>query len=175
MAEGVQAMKHSISSLPLSALLLILSLGFCLSAPAADLSITTTSFVHGSKAEKILGTAGATITIGQLVYLDSTTDTWKLADADASVTTAAVGGIAASGAVSGQSLIVVTRDDDMTLGATLSMSAPVYVLSSTAGGIAPVADLSTGEYPRVVLVAKSTTKCVFDAKVSRSPAAATAP
>lgn len=168
-------MKHSPFSLSLLALTAILSLFFCLSAPAADLSITTTSFVHGANAEKVLGTAGATITIGQLVYLDQTTNTWKLADSDASVTTAAVGGIAASGAVSGQSLIVVTRDDDMTLGATLSMSAPVYVLSSTAGGIAPVGDISVGEYPRVVLIAKSTTKCVFDAKVSRSPAAAVAP
>lgn len=142
---------------------------------AADLSITTTSFVHGANAEKIVGTAGGTLTIGQLLYFDSTAQTWKAADADASVTTAAVGGIAASGAAAGQAVIVVIKDDDMTLGATLSLSAPVYVLSSTAGGIAPVADIGAGEFPRVVIVAKSTTKCVFDPRMLRSPTAAVAP
>jgi hypothetical protein len=144
-------------------------------APAADLSITTTSFVPGANAKKQIGTAGAAITIGQLLYYDSTAGTWKLADANASATTAAVVAIAASAAASGQPVIYITEDDDLTLGATLSMSAPVYALSGTAGGIAPSADITTGWYPCPVFVAKSTTKCIFKASALRGTAAAVAP
>lgn len=144
-------------------------------AAAADLSITTTSFVPGANAKKEIGTAGAAITIGQLLYYDSSAKTWKLADADASATTAAVVAISASAAASGQPVIYITEDDDLTLGATLSMSVPIYVLSSTAGGIAPSADISVGEYPCAVLVAKSTTKCIFKATALRGTAAAVAP
>ena len=159
-------------------LVALIGLGSVVSA--ADLSITTTSFVPGARAKKDIGTAGASITIGQMLYFDSTAGTWKLADADASATTAAVAAgavlaIAGSGASSGQPVIYITEDDDLTLGATLSMSVPVYVLSSTAGGIAPSADISAGEYPCVLLVAKSTTKCVFRPQGLRGTAVAVAP
>ena len=130
-------------------------------AAAADLSVTAANVVPGARARTVNGTAGATITAGQLLYFDSTAQTYKLADANASATTAAVVGIAAVGASSGQPIIVIIEDDDLTVGATLSMTAPVYCCSSTAGGIAPSADLTTGWYPGVVFVAKSTTKAVF--------------
>lgn len=139
-------------------------------AAAADLSVTAANVVPGVRAIKTTGTAGATITAGQLVYFDSTAQTYKLADANASATTANVIGLAANSASSGQALTVVLEDDDLTVGATLSMTAPVYVVSATAGGIAPVADLATGHYPAVVLIAKSTTKAVF--KILRGPVAA---
>lgn len=151
---------------------LLLSLLFSTSLIAADLSITTTSFIPGARAVKTIGTAGATITIGQLLYFDSTAGTYKLADANASASTAAVIGIAASAAASGQPVIVITEDDDLTLGATLSMSAPVYVMSATAGGVAPTADITTGWYPAAILVAKSTTKCIFKPVGLRGTAAA---
>lgn len=151
-------------------LLFSLIIAFAAAAPAADLSITTTSFVASSSAKKEIGTAGAAITIGQLLYFDTTASTWKLADANASATTSVVGGIAGSAAASGQQVIVVTEDSDLTLGATLSMSAPFYVCSATAGGIAPVADISTGWYPSAVLVAKSTTKCIFKPAALRGTA-----
>ena len=141
-------------------------------AAAADLSITATSFVPGARAVKTIGTAGAAITIGQLLYYDSSAGTYKLADANASATTAAVVGIAASAAASGQPVIVITEDDDLTLGATLSMTAPVYVMSATAGGVAPSADIVAGWYPAPILVAKSTTKCIFKPVGLRGTAAA---
>lgn len=146
-----------------------------LASRATDLSITTTSFLPGANADKIIGTAGASITIGQLLYFDSGTGTWKLADANASAATAQVGGIAGSAAASGQPVIVITADSDLTLGATLSMSAPVYVVSATAGGVAPSADVAAGWYPSVIIVAKSTTKCVFKAGALRGTAVAVAP
>jgi hypothetical protein len=161
-------MKH------LLALLSVLVLGVSLAA-AADVTITPASVLPGANAKTTLGTAGATITAGQFLYFDSTAQTWNLADANASTTTAAVAGLAASGGAAGQQIIVVLYDDDLTVGGTLSTSAPIYVLSGTAGGIAPVADLTTGWYARPVLVAKSTTKAVFDPRGLRTTLATTAP
>jgi hypothetical protein len=144
-------------------------------ASATDVTITPASVLPGANAKTTLGTAGATITAGQFLYFDSTAQQWKLADANASETTAAVSGLAASGGAAGQQIIVVLYDDDLTVGGTLSTSAPVYVLSGTAGGIAPVADVTTGWYARPVLVAKSTTKAVFDPRGLRSSLTTTAP
>lgn len=141
-------------------------------APATDLSVTAANLVPGPRANIISGIAGATITAGQLLYLDSTAGTYKLADANASAATANVIGIAVSGASAGQRVGVLLEDDDLTVGATLSTAAPVYVASATAGGIAPVADLASGHYPVVVLIAKSTTKAVF--KITRGVTPATA-
>ena len=155
--------------------LLVFALLPILAATATDLSITAASVVPGARAVKVQGTAGATLTAGQLVYLDATAGTFKLADADASATTAVVVGLTANGAASGQPVTIITEDDDLTVGATLSMSAPVYVLSATAGGIAPVADVTTGWRPCPVLVAKSATKAIFRAAALRGTAAATAP
>jgi hypothetical protein len=138
----------------------------------ADLSVTAASVVPGARARTITGTAGATITAGQLLYYDSSAGTYKLADANSSATTAAVVGIAANGAATGQPVNIITEDDDLTVGATLAMTAPVYCASPTAGGIAPVADLTTGDYPSVVLIAKSTTKALF--KIVKGGAAITA-
>jgi hypothetical protein len=142
---------------------------------AADLSITTTSFVTGANAKTKVGKAGAAITIGQLLYFDDSAGTWKLCDADASAAAAKCGGIAGSAAAIGQDVIVVLEDDDLTPGTTLSMSAPIYVTSGTAGGIAPVADLGEGDYPSVVLIAKSTSKCIFKPAAIRGTAATVAP
>ena len=141
---------------------------------ASDLSITANSFLPGANAKKDIGIAGATLAIGQLIYLDSASQTWKLADANLSAAAASVSAIAASAGVSGQPFIYVYGDNDLTLGATLSMTAPVYCLSATAGGICPAADLSTGYYPAVVLIAKSTTKCIFNPTALRGPAALSA-
>jgi|GEM_PF-511051 len=128
---------------------------------ATDLSITAANVIPGARARMQDGIAGAAITQGQLLYFDSSAGTYKLADADASATTAAVVGYAANAASTGQTVTVVTADDNMTVGATLTMTAPVYVLSNNAGGIAPSVSLATGWYPNVVLIAKTTTTAIF--------------
>lgn len=166
-------MKHLFTRLLLLSALAIMSVAP--RAVATDLSITTTSFLPSATADKVIGVAGASITIGQLLYYDSTAKSWKLADANASATTAQVGGISGSAAASGQPVIVITADSDLTLGATLSMSAPVYVVSATAGGIAPSADIAAGWYPSVLIIAKSTTKCIFKAGAMRGSVTAVAP
>lgn len=127
----------------------------------ADLSITGSSFLASTAAKKEIGIAGVAITIGQLLYFDSASSTWKLADGNvlaASYCTA----IAGSSAGIGQQVIVITEDPDLTPGATLSLVDPIYVVSATAGGIAASADLNAGGiYPLPVLTATSTTKGIF--------------
>jgi hypothetical protein len=121
-----------------------------------DLSITAANVIAGSGARTVDGTAGASVTAGQAVYLDSTTNTYKLADCDSA--TAAVrspDGIALHAAASGQPLEVLTRGP-ITIGATMTAGLP-YFLSATAGGIAPYADLGAGDYPTIIGIATSTT------------------
>ena len=154
-------MKH------LRSLFLVSALAFtCMlapSAPAADLSVTAASFQAGAGAQFITGTAGADIMAGQLVTISPSTGKFVLASG-ADVTLRKVAGIAGGNAAAGQPLAVVYSADNMVLGATLSMSFPVYVLSATAGGIAPSADLGAGNiYPSVVIVATSTSTCIFRA------------
>lgn len=96
-----------------------------------------------------------TITAGQSVYLDSATSTIKLADCDASATTAAAVGIALHGSLAGQP-ITYQVSGQITIGATLS-AGKIYVVSATAGGIAPSADLTTGWRTSELGIAISTT------------------
>lgn len=144
----------------LSSLAVVLATGVSL---AADLSITAGSVLASSQATIYNGTAGATITAGQVVYRDaSDSNKIKLADADASATASRAFGIALNGASSGQPVRVVTADPALTVGATLSLTAPVYVLSGTAGGIAPIADMAAADYPVVLMVATSTSVAIFN-------------
>lgn len=104
--------------------------------------------LDGTNTITVSGLLGATVTAGQTVYLDTTTSTYKLADANASATTAAVAGIAMNGGVSGQPVVVAiggTLDPGFTVGV-----GEIYVQSATAGGIAPRADLTTGWYTSVL-------------------------
>lgn len=143
----------------------------------SDISITAGSVLKGANAKTASGTAGATITAGQTLYADSSASfVLKLADANASAATANCVGIALHGASSGQPITYVYEDDDFTPGGTLSLSAAaddgIYVLSGTAGGIAPVGDVASGWYPVVLGVAKSTTKMAL--KIVRSTGVLTA-
>lgn len=122
----------------------------------ADLTITAANVAAGSSARTTTGTAGATVTAGQVVYLDSSDNKYKLADNDSA--TAAVrspAGIALHASLSGQPLTILTRGS-ITIGATTAVG-EVYCLSSTAGGICPVADIAAGDYNTVIGVGTSTT------------------
>lgn len=126
-----------------------------------DLSVTAASVLAGPNARKRTGVAGATITAGQTVYEDTADSSkFKLADNNASTMTAKCVGIALHGASNGQPLTVVYEDDDFQPGATL-VTGTIYVLSSTAGGIAPASDLTSGNFPVVLFVAKSASKAVM--------------
>lgn len=123
----------------------------------ADLTITATSVLAGGGATITEGVAGAAITAGQVLYHDADAGTWKLADCDIASPAAARSpkGIALNGAAVGQPLKILTKGP-ITIGATLTAGV-AYYLSGTAGGICPVADLATGDYPTIIGIATSTT------------------
>lgn len=107
----------------------------------ADLTITAANVVNSSGGGIYQGTAGASVTAGQTIYLDSSTSTLKLADANSTAATADVKGIALHAALTGQPLAIQT-DGVITLGSVLTTGL-IYVNSATAGGIAPSADLTS--------------------------------
>lgn len=127
----------------------------------ADYALTSASVIKGSNASTQIGTAGASIVAGQPVYSDaSASNLIKLADADASLAASTVVGVALNSAATGQPVSYVTDDDDFTHGLTGVTTGDIIILSSTAGALCPAADLSSGEYPQVVMIAKSATKAV---------------
>jgi len=121
----------------------------------ANLTITAGNVVAGSGAKKVAGTAGATVTAGQVVYLDSADSKYKLADADAASGIRSPAGIALNGASNNQPLVVL-KSGPVTIGATMTAGV-TYYLSPTAGGICPVADVLSGDYPTIIGIATSTT------------------
>lgn len=119
-----------------------------------DIAITAANVVKGSGARVVQGTLGATVTAGQVVYLDTTTSTYKLADCDSATAAArSPAGIALNGGGSGQPVDVLTSGL-VTVGATLTAGV-TYYLSPTAGGICPVADVLSGDYPTIMGIATS--------------------
>ena len=120
----------------------------------ADLVITAANVQPGASARTKTGTSGATITAGQVVYLDPTDGAFKLADNNSA--TAAVrspAGIALHGASAGQPL-TIAYSGAVVAGATLTAGV-AYYLSDTPGGICPVADLASGEYATLLGLATS--------------------
>lgn len=143
----------------------------CSSLLAADISITSTSVVPSSSAIPRKAIAGATITAGKLVYKSATDNKLYLADGDSA--TAAVRdvvGIAIVTAAAGTECTYVTEDPNLTIGGTVVVGT-IYVLSATAGGIAPAADLTTGWFTTVIGVGTTTGTIAFRAKPLRSPTA----
>jgi hypothetical protein len=122
----------------------------------ADLSVTAANVVAGSGATVERGTAGATITAGQVVYQDPVSGKFLLADSNsATAAVRAPDGIALNGASLNQPLAVHTGGP-VTIGATL-VAGTTYTLSETPGGLQPTADLGSGEYPSIIGMATSTT------------------
>lgn len=131
----------------------------------ADLSITATAVLAGSGATTEHGTLGGTVTAGQVVYKDSADGLMRLADNNSGTAAArAPYGIALNGGATGQP-VKVLRAGNLTLNAVLTLGV-AYYLSDTPGGICPVADLATGEYPTIIGLATSTTNLSVDIQAS---------
>lgn len=122
----------------------------------ADITITPGNVVTaGAIVES--GTAGAAITAGQVVYRDAATRKYLLADADGVAAAKAPRGIALNGGALNQP-ISVALSGPVTIGGALSPGAAYYA-SSNPGGIAPFADVGTGE--RAVLLGVATSATVL--------------
>ncbi len=136
----------------------------------ADISITASAVVPSSTAVIKRATAGATITAGQLIYLDTGdldsagVGKAKLTDCNSGTALVrVVDGIAVNGASAGQPVEYVTYDSALVVAASGLTANQIWISSATAGGIAPSADLTTGWYLTAVAVVKSATTIFFRA------------
>lgn len=120
----------------------------------ADLIVTAASVVKGTGASTATGIAGEAITAGQPLYIDATDNgELKLADANDTAAKAAIAGIALHAASTGQPITYQTSGE-ITIGVTVAVGT-LYVVSATAGGIAPIADLVSTNYVSVIGIAKT--------------------
>jgi len=117
----------------------------------ADISITAANVaqVDGGVIDGIVGGTGVTVTAGQVVYLDTTTGTFLLAQADGTAAEATVAGIALHGSATGQPLRAQVSGT-IAIGGTVVV-AKTYVLSPTAGAICPDADITTTNHYKTIL------------------------
>jgi hypothetical protein len=130
----------------------------------ADLVITAAAVLAAASATVEAGKAGATITAGQPVYRDSADQKYKLSDADSATAAAkAPRGIALNGGSDGQPLSII-KSGDLTMNAVL-IAGTAYYLSPTPGGIAPLADVLSGDDVVLLGVAKSTTVLAVDIQI----------
>lgn len=119
----------------------------------ADIVVTSAS-VALTNGQTDTGTAGATITAGELLYKDTANSNVLKAASCAATATAVVCGMALNGGASGQPITFAKAGAVIVPGATLGVGT-IYVLSDGTGTYAPVADLTTGD--KVVIVGYATT------------------
>tara|TARA_Y100000310_G_scaffold300112_1_gene335516 strand:+ start:394 stop:798 length:405 start_codon:yes stop_codon:yes gene_type:complete len=133
----------------------------------ADLSITSSTIVAGAGARLLTVTAGATITQGGVVYLDSS-GKYSLADAGAA-TTDDVLGIALCAASDGQPLVVQVAGNVTIPDIDAADVGTVYYLSNTAGAIQD--GLSSSEYVTIIGVAAAdnTLKLILNTTNAQKP------
>lgn len=125
----------------------------------ADLTITAANVLKSAAAGQTSGVAGASITQGQLVYVDtSDSNKLKLADADVSASSF-VAGVALTAAAAGQPIVYLTRGV-YTVGATVAVGTAYYV-STTSGAICLESDLSSGDFATFIGFGVSTTQIDF--------------
>jgi hypothetical protein len=123
----------------------------------AAISITAANVLHSSSATIFTGTAGATITQGQPVYLDTVTSTYKLANA---LTNNPVAGLSMVSTANQQDIVVCSRDPNLNIGAVLT-TGNVILVGNTAGTLQPYEDRTTGWYVTSLGVMISTTRLNF--------------
>ncbi len=127
-----------------------------------DISVTAASVVKGttSAVKTRDGILGATVTAGQCVYMDTADQRVKVCDSDSATALARTfWGIALNGGASGQP-VVAQYAGPITIGGTVEVGR-VYVVSDTAGGIMPSADLEAGDYTNAIGVGISATQILL--------------
>lgn len=130
-----------------------------------DLSITAANvkFISGSKAA---GTSGEAITAGQTVYLASSDSKYYKADAN-DATKDELAGIALNSAPGADQPIDVQTGGIIEFQAAATTIGQIYVLSDTAGGIMPEADLAVGvDYVSIVGIGNTTQRIDMSIKNS---------
>ncbi len=123
----------------------------------AAISVTAASVAPGTDCSIVNGTAGATITAGMPLYVDTAnSNVLKPCDADASDLASTVAGISLHAALTGQP-IAYANAGRVTFNAVL-VAGKAYVAGGTvAGDINPIADLTTNWRTSLLGIAYSTT------------------
>lgn len=119
------------------------------------LSVTATEVLPSTAAVLKYGTAGVAITAGQVCYLDTSANTWKLFDANLSSANAGQPHIALNSCSAGQPL-TLQYGGLLIIGATAAPTAGLtYMADRVAGGIIPSADIASGDKVAIIGVAAS--------------------
>jgi hypothetical protein len=137
---------------------LLLTLAACLIAStvyATDLTVTAANVKATSTSAKIVRVKfGEAVTQGQAVYRKEADGEYYKADADAGTNeVAAVAGVAITPGSTDEYGYIIT-EGPMNIGATLTVG-EIYVLSGTAGGVCPEADLANPDKVTIIGVATS--------------------
>lgn len=99
---------------------------------------------------------GATIAVGEQVYLDTADSKHKLGDASVQAT-AVIAGIVMTPGIDNGYGIIATSGSVILVGTTMAVGEP-YAVSTNGGKIAPETDLAINEYVSRIGTASSTTK-----------------
>lgn len=129
-----------------------------------DITIVATGVTAGPNSVSETGLAAVSITAGKAVAYDPAVGAWKLADCDdatPAIRMSVKGGIALNAATAGQP-VTVLRSGDVTTGSTLTAGIPYY-LSSTPGGICPLADITVGK--NFVYIGTATTTAILNVNI----------
>ncbi len=127
----------------------------------ADLSITAANvkLVSGPTER---GIAGVAITAGQVLYQEDASKKMKLSDNDnATAEVRAIKGVALHAAAADQPITYAKNGAIVDFGAIFTAGVEYYV-SGTAGAICPRADVTTGDDPIRVGMAKTTSRLELD-------------
>jgi hypothetical protein len=134
----------------------------------SDITITPANVKKTALTITEEGVAGETITAGQPVYRDATDGKLRLADANLVLAAAEAVGIAVHGASLDHPLEYAVAGT-LNYGGGLTAGV-VYVVSATAGAVAPTADLDTNTtwYATILGVANSTSILNLSIKAGRA-------
>jgi hypothetical protein len=120
-----------------------------------DITVTAANVDAGTNGRIGTGKAGVAITAGKVVYFDRVNRDYRLADADVEASAKAAG-VAVCDAAAGQ-IVSFQIDGTYAAGATVTVGA-LYAVSVTAGGIAPIADLGSGDFVTVLGIGATATE-----------------
>lgn len=127
----------------------------------ADISITAASVRHISGPTGTL-VAGAALVAGEVVFKEAVTGLAKKADNDsATAGVRSVFGMALNGAAADQPVSLALNGAVVDVGAVL-IAGVDYYLSGTPGGVAPRADVTTGDDPVRIGMALTTSRLQLD-------------
>ncbi len=134
----------------------------------ADISITAANVGVGASTLKTRNVQfGEAVTQGQAVYVSTSDSKYYKCDADTQATAIAAGIVLSPAATNGYGLIALPAEQPgqaiVNFGAGTLAVGTVYAVSTTPGGIAPIADLAAGDF--ITTLGVATTAALLDLRI----------